>query len=94
MLRGNDGLGEIASATYGYRMAQPIRILHLHSTFDLGGKEARAVRLMNAFGDRARHVIVSSMDGHYGARERIEKGIRYEIAQDPPPLAGRPSVRR
>lgn len=75
-------------------MAQPIRILHLHSTFDLGGKEARAVRLMNAFGDRARHVIVSSMEGHYGARERIEKGIRYEIAQDPPPLAGRPSVRR
>ncbi|MBN8846510.1 MULTISPECIES: glycosyltransferase family 4 protein [unclassified Sphingomonas] len=75
-------------------MAQPIRILHLHSTFDLGGKEARAVRLMNAFGDRARHVIVSSMEGRYGARERIAKGIRYEIAQDPPPLAGKPSVKR
>lgn len=75
-------------------MAQPIRILHLHSTFDLGGKEARAVRLMNAFGDRARHVIVSSMEGRYGARERIDRGISYEIAQNPPPLAGRPSVRR
>ena len=35
------------------RMAQPVNILHLHSTFNLGGKEARAVRLMNAFGDRA-----------------------------------------
>lgn len=75
-------------------MARPINILHLHSTFDLGGKEARAVRLMNAFGDRARHTIVSGMPGHYGARERIAKGIRYEIAQDPPPLQGRPSVAR
>ena len=27
-----------------------VRILHFHSTFSLGGKEARAVRLMNAFG--------------------------------------------
>ncbi|MDF2495241.1 glycosyltransferase [Sphingomonas sp.] len=75
-------------------MPQPINILHLHSTFDLGGKEARAVRLMNAFGDRARHTIVSGMDGRYGARERIAKGIRYEIAQNPPPLQGKPSVGR
>ncbi len=75
-------------------MPQPINILHLHSTFDLGGKEARAVRLMNAFGDRARHTIVSGMEGRYGARERIAKGIRYEIAQTPPPLQGKPSVGR
>ncbi|WP_085809404.1 glycosyltransferase [Sphingomonas sp. TZW2008] len=75
-------------------MPQPINILHLHSTFDLGGKEARAVRLMNAFGDRARHTVVSGMDGHYGARDRIERHVKYEIAQDPPPLQGRPSVQR
>ncbi|ONF97437.1 glycosyltransferase family 4 protein [Sphingomonas jeddahensis] len=75
-------------------MSPPINILHLHSTFDLGGKEARAVRLMNAFGDRARHTIVSGMEGRYGARERIAKGIKYEIAQNPPPLQGRPSVAR
>jgi glycosyltransferase involved in cell wall biosynthesis len=75
-------------------MPRPIDILHLHSTFDLGGKEARAVRLMNAFGDRARHTIVSGMDGRYGARDRIDEGIRYEIAQNPPPLQGRPSVAR
>lgn len=79
---------------YVAAMPQPISILHLHSTFDLGGKEARAVRLMNAFGDRARHVIVSSVPDHYDARERIDRGIRYEIAQDPPPLTGRPSVAR
>jgi glycosyltransferase involved in cell wall biosynthesis len=75
-------------------MASPINILHLHSTFDLGGKEARAVRLMNAFGDRARHTIVSGMEGRYGARDRIERHIKYEIAQNPPPLQGRPSVAR
>ena len=71
-----------------------IHILHLHSTFNLGGKEARAVRLMNAFGDRARHTIVSAMPDQLSARDSIDKGIKYEIAQDPPPLSGRPSVNR
>lgn len=71
-----------------------VSILHLHSTFDLGGKEARAVRLMNAWGKAARHTIVSAMDGRYGARERIERGVPYEIAQDPPSLTGKPSVAR
>lgn len=72
----------------------PVAILHLHSTFDLGGKEARAVRLMNAWGKAARHTIVSAMPGHHGAAARIDRGIAYEFAQDPPPLTGRPSVAR
>lgn len=71
-----------------------LNILHLHSSFDLGGKEARAVRLMNAFGDRAKHVIVSGVDGALSARDAIAKGVRYEIAQNPPPLTGKPSVAR
>jgi glycosyltransferase involved in cell wall biosynthesis len=71
-----------------------IHILHLHSTFALGGKEARAVQLMNAFGDRARHTIVSAMPDQLGARAAIAKHIKYEIALDPPPLTGRPSVKR
>lgn len=75
-------------------MTNPVRILHLHSAFSLGGKEARAVRLMNAFGDAARHVIVSGVPGELDARDAIAKGIRYEIAQDAPPLTGKPSVRR
>ena len=69
-------------------------ILHLHSSFAPGGKEARAVRLMNAWDDRVRHTIVSGVDGHYGARDGIAAGVPYEIAQDPPPLTGRPSVAR
>ena len=75
-------------------MPQPVHILHLHSTFALGGKEARAVRLMNAFGDAARHTIVSGMPDQIGARDAIAPGIRYEIAQDPPLLSGPPSVAR
>ncbi|HEU0045766.1 glycosyltransferase family 4 protein [Sphingomonas sp.] len=75
-------------------MPAPVRILHLHSSFDLGGKEARAVRLMTAWGDRARHTIVSGVPDALGARDAIPKGIAYEIAQDPPPLTGRPSVSR
>jgi glycosyltransferase involved in cell wall biosynthesis len=71
-----------------------IHILHLHSTFNLGGKEARSVQLMNAFGDKARHTIVSAMPDQLSARDAIAKGIKYEIAQDPPPLTGRPSIKR
>lgn len=71
-----------------------VNILHLHSSFDLGGKEARAVRLMNAFGKAARHTIVSGVEGALGARAVIERGVKYEIAQDPPPLTGKPSTAR
>ncbi|HEU0067431.1 MAG TPA: glycosyltransferase family 4 protein [Sphingomonas sp.] len=74
-------------------MARP-HILHLHSSFSPGGKEWRAVKLMNAFGDTARHTIVSGVPGALDARDAIAKGVTYEIAQDPPPLTGRPSVAR
>jgi len=72
----------------------PLNILHMHSSFDLGGKEARAVRLMNAFGDRARHTIVSGVPDALSARDAIAKGISYEIAQNPPPLTGPPTPGR
>jgi L-malate glycosyltransferase len=71
-----------------------LNILHLHSSFALGGKEARAVRLMNAFGDAARHTIVSGVPDQLSARDAIARGVRYEIAQNPPPLTGKPSVAR
>ena len=72
----------------------PVRILHLHSSFDLGGKEARAVRLMAGWGDRATHTIVSGVPDALGARDAIPAGVSYEIAQDPPPLTGKPSIGR
>ncbi len=74
---------------------KPLRILHCHSTFSLGGKEARAVQLMNKFGDRAEHVILSSVPDALGAREAIVPGISVSFPGDSaPPLYGRPSLSR
>ena len=72
----------------------PIRILHLHSSFSLGGKEARAVRLMNLMGDRAHHTILSAMPGALGARDAIDAGIVAHFPEDAPPLYGKPSPGR
>src|SRR6185437_11360286 len=72
----------------------PVRILHCHSTFSLGGKEARSVRLMNAFGDAAEHVILSAMPGSLGARDAIAKGIAVSFPDDAPSLTGRPGPLR
>lgn len=72
----------------------PVRILHVHSTFSPGGKEARAVRLMNAFGDAAEHAVVSGVPGALGAREAIDPAIRVAFPADHPPLTGKPSLSR
>jgi glycosyltransferase involved in cell wall biosynthesis len=69
----------------------PVRILHAHSTFALGGKEARAVRLMNAFGPAASHAVISAVPGALGAREAIARGVAVEFPADAPPLAGAPT---
>ncbi|MCA0208092.1 MAG: glycosyltransferase family 4 protein [Proteobacteria bacterium] len=72
----------------------PIRILHLHSSFSLGGKEARAVRLMNLMGDRAHHTILSAMPEALGARDAIDPGVVVDFPADAPPLHGKPSLSR
>jgi glycosyltransferase involved in cell wall biosynthesis len=72
----------------------PVRILHCHSTFSLGGKEARAVRLMNAFGDAAEHVVLSAMPDRLAARDAIARGIKADFPTDAPPLAGAPTPLR
>ena len=72
----------------------PIRILHLHSSFSLGGKEARAVRLMNLMGDRAHHVILSAVPGALGARAAIDPAIVVDFPADAPALHGTPSRAR
>jgi glycosyltransferase involved in cell wall biosynthesis len=72
----------------------PIRILHLHSSFSLGGKEARAVRLMNLMGDRAHHTVLSAMPEALGARDAIDPGIKVDFPKDAPPLHGKPAPGR
>lgn len=73
---------------------RPVRIVHLHSSFSLGGKEARAVRLMNLMEDRARHVVLSAVPGALGARDAIAPGVNVRFPTDAPSLAGRPSLAR
>lgn len=71
------------------------RILHLHSAFDLGGKEARAVKLMNHFGDAASHVVLSAVPDALGARSEIAAGIKVEFPGDAAPaLHGKPGPGR
>jgi glycosyltransferase involved in cell wall biosynthesis len=48
------------------------RILHIHSTFDPGGKEVRCVRLINAFGAGAEHAIVSGDPDRRGAAALLD----------------------
>ena len=73
---------------------RPPRILHLHSAFDLGGKEARAVRLMNLWGDRARHVVISGDPDALGARAAIDASVSCDFPVDVPALRGRAGVSR
>ncbi|MDB5661839.1 MAG: glycosyl transferase group 1 family protein [Sphingomonas bacterium] len=86
-------LDKSARAPHRPAMA-PIRILHVHSTFSLGGKEARAVRLMNAWGDAAAHVVLSAVPGAMSARDAIAPGIAAEFPRNHPPLTGQPSPLR
>ncbi len=72
----------------------PVRLLHLHSSFSLGGKEARAVRLMNLMGPRARHTILSAVPEAMGARAAIDPAIDVEFPVDAPPLHGKPGLAR
>jgi glycosyltransferase involved in cell wall biosynthesis len=74
-------------------MSNP-RILHLHSSFDPGGKELRSVQLINAFGAGVDHTIVSAMAGAMGAAARIRPGIPCHLAPDFPALQGRPMPAR
>ncbi|MEA3052379.1 MAG: L-malate glycosyltransferase [Sphingomonadales bacterium] len=72
----------------------PVRILHAHSTFGRGGKEARAVRLMNAFGVAAEHSILSASPGELSAREALAPEVKADFPDDAPSLTGLPGLPR
>jgi len=67
-----------------------LRILHIHSNFDTGGKELRSVRLINAFGKALEHTIVSSQPDALSAVSAIGRGIAVRCPRDFPPLVGKP----
>lgn len=75
-------------------------ILHCHSGFDLGGKEARAVRLMNLWGGKAQHTVLSAAPHQMGARSAIGAQVACAFPQDAgegvaaPSLIGKPGPLR
>lgn len=69
------------------------RILHLHSSFDAGGKELRCVRLINAWGKDADHAIVSGDPEKRGAAHMIGPKPRISWPKFPS-LRGKPSPGR
>ena len=51
-------------------MLDPIKVLHVFSTFDLGGAQARTIQLIEAFGDKYEHHI-AAMDSRFGATSKL-----------------------
>lgn len=65
-------------------------ILHLHSTFAPGGKERRSVQLINAFGTKLHHTIVSAEPGELGAADGIKRAVKVDLQPEFPSLKGAP----
>ena len=74
-------------------MSKAPKILHLHSTFDAGGKELRNVRLINEWGKQVDHAIVSGDLEKRGAAGLIGKKARVSWPKFPP-LQGKPTPGR
>ncbi len=71
-----------------------MRILHLFASFDPGGKELRAAKLINAFGYTVAHTMVSAKQGALGAASAIDPSIAVFYASQFPALTGRPLPKR
>ena len=71
-----------------------LRLLHLHSSFNAGGKELRSARLMNLFGPDIAHSVVSAEAGAMGARSALSAALDVDYPADFPALTGRPTPGR
>jgi glycosyltransferase involved in cell wall biosynthesis len=76
------------------RSGRKPHILHLHSTFAAGGKERRAVALINRFGDGVAHSIVSAVPDALDARALLAPGLTVHFPFGFPALAGKVRVQR
>ncbi len=63
----------------------PPLLLHVFSTFAVGGPQMRFAAIANQCGDRLRHAVVA-MDGVLAARERLDPGLGVTF---PPVLVGK-----
>jgi glycosyltransferase involved in cell wall biosynthesis len=53
------------------------RLMHVFSTFCIGGPQVRFAAIANHFGDKYRHAVLA-MDGKYDAEEKLDPGLRIE----------------
>src|SRR5689334_15365559 len=60
--------------------AEPPLLLHVFSTFAVGGPQRRFVDLVAAFGSRYRHIVVA-MDGNLACADRLPPDL--EVRCDP-----------
>jgi glycosyltransferase involved in cell wall biosynthesis len=58
-------------------------ILHVFSTFNLGGPQMRAVQLLNAWGGAFRHSIVSVGRGELSARDGLNQNVAADFPDFP-----------
>jgi|GEM_PF-43636 len=56
----------------------PRHLLHIFSTFGIGGPQVRTCQLINHFGSRYKHTIIA-MDGNYACKTRLKKGLDVEF---------------
>jgi glycosyltransferase involved in cell wall biosynthesis len=70
---------------------RPLRVLQLHQKFELGGKEARLVRLMNHWGERMTHDILVAEPDVTGAQALFSPELKVRFL-DEPTLAGQTSL--
>lgn len=61
-------------------LAEPPLLLHVYSTFAVGGAQVRFAAIANHFGRRWRHAIVA-MDGDLSCRERLDPGLLLSFPQ-------------
>jgi len=57
---------------------RPPLILHVFSSFGVGGVQVRFASIVNYFGRRWRHAIIA-MDGDLSCRERLEPGLSLQL---------------
>ncbi|MCW2364125.1 MULTISPECIES: glycosyltransferase family 4 protein [Sphingobium] len=62
---------------------EPLRVLQIHRTFDLGGKEARLARLMNHWGGRMQHDILLAEPGATGAQALLDPTLKVRFLDSP-----------
>ncbi len=55
-------------------MGKPRHLLHVFSTFGVGGPEVRSCDLINHFGEQYRHTIIA-MDGQYECKTKLLPGV-------------------